>query len=223
MIKNIIFDAYGTLISTGTGSVDATKAIFSKYDLAEDADEIYKKWKKIHRENIFSLEEFITEEEIFVKDLEKMFELYGITGDPKTAIKPMLDSLVDRKLFEETESVIDKLSENYIIAIGSTTDTAHLLHNIEGTSLERINPIFTSEILRCYKPNVKFYSEILHRTKWKAEECLFVGDSLDDDVIGPMKEGMAVVLIDRKKQYASVPEGAKRIKSLTELCGIIND
>ena len=113
MIKNIIFDAYGTLISTGTGSVDATKAIFSKYDLAEDADEIYKKWKKIHKENIFSLEEFITEEEIFVKDLEKLFDLYGITDNPKTEIKPMLDSLVDRKLFEETESVINKLSEDY--------------------------------------------------------------------------------------------------------------
>ncbi|SFU75234.1 HAD family hydrolase [Butyrivibrio sp. M55] len=223
MIKNIIFDVYGTLISTGTGSVDATKAIFSKYNIVEDADEIYKKWKKIHKENIFSLEEFITEEEIFIKDLEKLFDLYGITDNPRTAIKPMLDSLVDRKLFEETESVINKLSEDYNIAIGSTTDTNPLMHNIEGTSLQRINPIFTSEMLRVYKPNARFYLEILNRTKWKAEECLFVGDSLDDDVIGPMKVGMKPILIDRKKRYVSIPEGVRKIKSLTELCVSLKD
>ena len=33
IIKNIIFDVYGTLISTGTGSVDATRKIFEKYNL----------------------------------------------------------------------------------------------------------------------------------------------------------------------------------------------
>lgn len=29
MIKTIIFDAYGTLVSTGTGSIDAVKKILS--------------------------------------------------------------------------------------------------------------------------------------------------------------------------------------------------
>ena len=43
MIKNIIFDVYGTLICTGSGSVDATEKIFRKYKLEDTCQEIYKK------------------------------------------------------------------------------------------------------------------------------------------------------------------------------------
>ena len=45
MIKNIIFDVYGTLVSTGTGSLEATDKIFNKYHLKQSTKEIYERWK----------------------------------------------------------------------------------------------------------------------------------------------------------------------------------
>lgn len=113
MIENIIFDVYGTLISTGTGSVDATDIVF------------------------------------------------------------------DRKS-------------------GSTTDNYPLMENIGNTILKKIPQIFTSESLRVYKPDKKFYREILYRTGWKPEECLFVGDSIEEDILGPKDAGMKTVFINRK-------------------------
>ena len=220
IIKNIIFDVYGTLISTGTGSVDATRKIFEKYNLDEDEKDIYKKWKSIHKKN--EIKNFISEKQIFTKDLEELFDIYGIKDNPKIEIKPMIDSMYDRKLFEETESAVDKLSEKYSIAIGSTTDTEPLLQNIKNTSLSKIQDIYTSENLGYYKPDQNFYKEILNRTNWKPEECVFVGDSLDDDIIGPINAGMSAILIDRKDRYDRWPEGVDKIHSLMEIDNVLN-
>ena len=109
MIKNIIFDVYGTLVSTGSGSVDATKIIFDKYNLDDSAEDIYRKWKEFHKEHINTLNEFIKEEEIFIKDLEKLFLLYGIEANPMVEVKPMLESLYNRKLFDDTAETINEL------------------------------------------------------------------------------------------------------------------
>ena len=194
-----------------------------KYNLEDSPVEIYRKWKEIHKKHINKLDEYQSEKEIFIKDLEELFFLYGIKDNPRVRIKPMLDSLYKRQLFEDTESVIKDLSRNYNIAIGSITDTEPLMHNIRDTYLFTIRNIFTSEYLKCYKPNKKFYSQILQLTNWKPEECVFVGDSMDDDVIGPLKVGMKPILIDRKDRYSEYHDGVKKIKTLLELKQAINE
>ena len=74
MVKNIIFDAYGTVLSTGGGSIEATQKILVNNGCKEDAGRVYRYWKKIHKEHIRSTKEFfLTEEEIFVKDLTVIF------------------------------------------------------------------------------------------------------------------------------------------------------
>ena len=56
MIKAIILDAYGTVFSTGTSSVDAVARILTlngRNDL--DPREVYFRLKELHRERIGSL------------------------------------------------------------------------------------------------------------------------------------------------------------------------
>ena len=74
MIKNLIFDVYGTLVTSGTGSVDATREIFKEFGMAEDAEKIYRRWKELHREH-YIRPEFKTERDIYVEDLGCLFEL----------------------------------------------------------------------------------------------------------------------------------------------------
>lgn len=198
MIENIIFDVYGTLISTGTGSVDATDIIFRKYELTDSTEEIYKHWKELHKIHMRYAGEFLTERDIFVEGLKQLFIEYKIHSDAKLEVKPMLDSLLHRKLFSDVDTVMERLLNTYNVAIGSTTDDHPLMENIENTILKKIPQIFTSELLRVYKPNEKFYREILNRTGWKSEECLFVGDSIEEDILGPKKAGMKTVFINRK-------------------------
>jgi len=51
MIKALIFDCYGTIISTGNGSVDAVKTILDSLKINIDPVLFYRDWKTIHKEN----------------------------------------------------------------------------------------------------------------------------------------------------------------------------
>ena len=220
-IKHVIFDVYGTLISTGTGSVDATRKIFENLNVSDPPELIYAEWKKKHKMNMQSLEEFACERDIFVMDLKQLFLEYGIDNSAEVCVKPMLDSLYNRSLFDDTEETIKYLLGKYNVAIGSTTDDDPLLSNMKGTILEDIPNVFTSENLMVYKPQKEFYQKILQATGWKAEECLFVGDSIDDDVNGPLKAGMNACLVDRKGRDVILDKNVLKICELRELCDIL--
>ena len=218
MIRNLVFDAYGTLISTGNGSVEATRRIFAPYSPGQTPEEIYKRWKALHKQNMRQRTGFLTEREIFIQDLGMLFDFYHIQADPVLEVRPMLESLYHRSLFPETREVIDRLSGKYGIVIGSTTDTAPLLHTLEAEALA-VSPVFTSESLRCYKPEKAFYDAILARMGWQADECCFIGDSIEDDVKGPMAAGMHAVLVDRHGRYKpeSPADPFHVVSSLSEL------
>lgn len=198
MIRCIIFDAYGTLISTGTGSLDAVKAILNGKDIAVTADEFYKRWKMYHKSNMKNAYGFICEREIFELDLKMLYEFYSINSDYKRDIRPMLDSLYNRKMFDETAKVLGTLLSEYEIAIASNTDTEPLMQNLEYNQL-KINNVFTSEVMKAYKPDKYFYEKILKELCCASDEVLFVGDSPQEDIIAPSGLGIKTVFIDRKK------------------------
>ncbi|MBO5338052.1 MAG: hypothetical protein J6A94_13090 [Lachnospiraceae bacterium] len=80
MKRLLIFDAYGTLISTGNGSIEATRKILSLQEKEIDAKAFYRDWKRIHRKHIDESIEttFMMEKDIFIKDLEVLYEQYQI-------------------------------------------------------------------------------------------------------------------------------------------------
>lgn len=61
-----------------------------------------------------------------------------------------------------------------------------------------LSGVYSSEKLACYKPNPQFYEKIIKDAQLVPEECLFVGDSIIDDVIGPKSSGMNTLLLNRK-------------------------
>ncbi len=222
MIRNILFDVYGTLISTGTGSIEATQKILINCNSDLDAKAFYKDWKKYHRKHIDELKEFATEEEIFIRDLDALFKQYKIDQNAKEQIKPMIDSLYDRKAFEDTIPALESL-QSYNLAIGSTSDTAPLQYNLELNQLP-VGQIFTSEMLKAYKPTAEFFTSILKQLGWNIEETVYVGDSLIDDIQGPKGIGMKAILLDRADKYrgqelSQNPDAI--INSLSELKTII--
>ena len=76
MIKAVVFDAYGTLISTGTGSLDAAQKILDLHGSVITAKAFYADWKKYHRQHMDSLTQFVPEETIFLWDLERLYTQY---------------------------------------------------------------------------------------------------------------------------------------------------
>jgi FMN phosphatase YigB (HAD superfamily) len=78
LIKGIIFDAYGTLINTGGGSVQAAQRILEKNKKDINAKIFYKKWKYYHKYHEDSLKYFAVEEDIFLMDLILLYQEYEI-------------------------------------------------------------------------------------------------------------------------------------------------
>ena len=218
MKRAIIFDVYGTLISAGNGSVTVAGEILKKINVDMEPKIFYKKWKEFHKQQMNEMQEFVTEEVVFEKNLKMLYEFYNLKGNYKEDVKIMIDTLDKRKAFDETNEVLNKLSEKYKIYVGSTTNTEPLMTNIKNNNM-KFDGIYTSESLKEYKPHKAFYTKILDDIKLKVEEVVFVGDSLVEDVKGPQSVGIYSVLLDRKGKYT---EEEKNVADavITDLTGL---
>lgn len=221
MKKLLIFDAYGTLLSTGRGSVAACEEILSLQEKSIDPVAFYTDWKKLHRAHIDECiaHGFLSEEEIFTRDLAALYETYGIDRPHRGDVQIMLRSLTGRRLFPEVKDTIIRLRKFARVVIGSTSDTAPLWENLRQNGLE-LDAVYTSESLRRYKPDPDFYRAILNAEDCVAKDAAFIGDSLTDDVMGPRAVGLTTILIDRADKYASLPKDKTphfRIAALDEV------
>ena len=203
MKKLLIFDAYGTLLSTGTGSLEATKKILALQKKELDATTFYKDWKKYHRKHLdeANASQFILEKDIFTKDLQVLYEQYQIQRPYEKDVEIMLESLIGRVVFPEVAEAIRELRKKYRVVIGSTTDTEPLLVNLKNNGLE-VDAVYTSEMIQKYKSAPMFYQYILQGEDYREEEAVFIGDSLIDDVEGPQSVGITAVLVDRDSKYS---------------------
>lgn len=220
MIKYIIFDAYGTLLSTGNGSVDAASKILEHKNINISPEAFYGEWKKLHRRHMENLTEFLNEESIFESDLKELYKIYGIEGDYKTDVFFMLNTLGRRKVFDEVNSVLKALSRSFVLCIGSVTDDEPLFKDLKNNDIP-IKNVFTSESLKIYKPKKEFYERILDALNADADEVLFVGDSLTDDVFGPQQMGIQACWVNRKN--ADLPDTITpdyTIHNLSELLSV---
>lgn len=198
MKRAILFDVYGTLISTGNGSVNAVRRILEKNRVQGiSPEEFYSDWKKLHKERMMQ-DSFSTEMQIFLEDLKELYERYSIKGDYIKDVEIMVESLYNRIPFPETKEAIESLKPNYEIVLASNTDRHPLLQNLEFNNLQ-FEQIYTSEDLHVYKPNSLFYKEILKRMGFDASEVVFVGDSIIEDVVAPKQLGITTVYVDRKE------------------------
>lgn len=217
MIKAIIFDGFSTLIETADTSVEATDRILKANNISHiTAREFYTVWKRFHRENIENSKEFITEAMSFTLSLDKTFKHFQINGDAQRDVELMLSIIGKRGLYGEVKEVISELRKKYLVCIGSNTDTSPLIETVTRNSLW-VDYIYTSEDLRVYKPNERFYRLILEDLGLAPSEVLFCGDSLIDDVFGPQQLGIKACHINRRNEKSQTISPDYELNSLEGL------
>ncbi len=83
MLRTVIPNAYGTVLWTGTGSVDAMARILSLNGKAGlDPQEVYNRFKKIHEVQKAGLTSFLTEAELCGLEMARLSREYGFIRDP---------------------------------------------------------------------------------------------------------------------------------------------
>ena len=203
----------------------ACEQILARQDKIIDPVAFYADWKKLHRAHIDQsiASGFVTEAEIFIHDLAVLYQMYGIDRPHTEDVAIMLRSLYGRVAFPDVLPTIQALRAYFRVVIGSTSDTAPLLDNLRENALDT-DAVYTSESLRAYKPDPAFYRAILAAENCRAEDAIFIGDSLLDDVAGPRACGIATVLVDRAGKFASLTEDKQadfRIHSLDEISPLL--
>ena len=214
MIKHIIFDAFGTLFLVEKGaSANAVLKHLNAFGHHPDADAFHTEWKSFYRKHTASFP-FQTEREIFTARIRHFCKQYQVPGNAKKAAADMLAAAGKRPAYPDVKPVLDAIKGQYRLHIASNTDNDVLQSVMHNQQIE-VDHVFTSETFRCYKPSPSFYDQLLHQIHALPEECLFIGDSLEEDVLAPAAHGMKSLYLCRTA--SSVSANICSLSSLLEL------
>jgi len=220
MINTVIFDAFGTLFKVEKGA--SAKLIIGNIlsaGVEVDQTQFLAEWKSFYKNYTAPNVDFMTERNIFISRIQMFYNKYNISRNAVVDTDYMLAAAFERKTFDEVTEVIAELRNKYKVYIGSNTDN-DVLDAVMKKNEVKVDKIYTSENLRCYKPNPTFFRKILEEHELKPENVIFVGDSVSDDILGPKALGIKTVLIDREKSGVCAGQDYT-IDNLRELINIL--
>ncbi len=110
----------------------------------------------------------------------------------------------------------DLMRQGYVVGLISNFDL-RVMPLLDNLGLSRLlDSVTVPATAHAAKPDPAIFSSALARHSLTADESVYVGDSLSDDVEGARRAGLRPILIDRKDRYPGYSD-APRITSLAEL------
>ena len=196
-MRAIIFDAFGTLFKvTSGGSAKTIMKNITDCGIVLDEKAFLEEWKSYYKKHTSDDYNFMTERDIFISRIQMFYDRYHVKRNAENDADSLLVTAFAREAYPETKDVLHDLMENYLVFIGSNTDN-DVLECVMQNNNVTVHKVYTSENLKCYKPSGHFFTQILDDSALSANEVLFVGDSVTDDIMGPKAIGIKTVWIDR--------------------------
>jgi len=196
VLKAVILDAYGTLLDTGDASVRATAEILRRHGVDLPPREIYATWKRHLRALRVAGGDFRTEAALFEESLRLACAAHGLPAGVTDDVGVMLATWGTRSAFPDAAESVARLRTRWKVFVASNSDDAPLRADLARNGLA-VDRVFSSENLRCYKPDPSFYRAVLHAIGVDPADAVSVGDSEEDDVEGPRRIGLAGIRLDR--------------------------
>ena len=199
MVKAVIFDIDNTLYSYDDAHAVAWEALcaYAKEQLFMDAEEF------LHRHNAAQT---IVKQRLGTPcaALHNRQLRYQVLLEE--AGKPLRHAMAMNALYWRTliaaarptpgilECLRDLKGASYILGIGTDMTLDYQLQKLAALDmLELFDFLVSSEEVNAEKPDSKLFACCAHKAGIAPEECLFVGDSLKKDVLGPQEAGMQAV------------------------------
>lgn len=208
MIKAVFFDLDGTLCDSDTAWDIAQREMFQllrKYypDVSEET--LTAAWRTIHQELFQQLNAGkCSMAEVRDSRFQCLFrELDLPTNSVMEEINDFFCSryLTSLRLYEDAEV----LEELHVSHIGIITNGAHDEHTDSQLSKvrhlglsKRIQSLTISGEIGVRKPNIEIFEVACERADVLPEEAIFVGDTVENDIVGANRAGMTSVFINRK-------------------------
>ena len=202
--KYLIFDMDDTLLDFYTAFSTAQGNIAEKLgiELSKEYYETDEKcgWRAWEEYRLDKTEEKDVQENYHVyyyqylrKHFEYLLEAYGKVCDVQELVDCYLKSISSSKEIKEPDalSVYTKLSKKYKLVLAT--------NGIERVQKERLfdflpytYKLYISEAIGLIKPTEDFYNYIMSDLKCRVDECLMIGDSITNDIVGAKSIGMNV-------------------------------
>jgi putative hydrolase of the HAD superfamily len=227
VVRAVILDWFGTLAEWPHGSISSYGSVFADHGHHVDPavfDRYHARWDGVdHSEHSTSRETYGAWSRQRLTDLAT--ECGVADGDKDVLVDALVAS--DRRtamvVYPEVPTVLTELRRRGL-AIGVCSnwgwDLEAALHATGVDAL--IDVAVTSARVGYRKPHAAMYESILGALGVAAPEAIFVGDSWEPDVLGPIGAGMRSVHVDRARRDGggSAPPlvtGAARVDDLRGL------
>ncbi len=206
-IKAVLFDLDGTLLKMDQNEFVKTYFKYLAKHLAPkgyEPDKLLKAfWAGVTA--MITNDGSVTNEEAFWEVFKKFY------GDKSLEDKPYIDEFYQNDFnqvqevcgfFKEAKDIIDLVKEKGKIAILATNPMfPHMATENRmrwaGLDAQDFAEYTTYEDCHYCKPNTKYYEELLDRHHLKPEECIMVGNDVDEDMIPTEKLGMQGFLLTK--------------------------
>lgn len=220
----IFFDIDDTLLDSEAAHRVALTKIISDYALKADPQKVFDPWIKItdHYLNLL-FRNLISLREQRAQRIKELFLICGKKISEEEAI-PVYSNyhrhfVASCKVFPETIPVLKKLQglRMGIISNGPTADQTKKL--VDNGLIGYFNPVIISEAVGHSKPQREIFNAALTAAGELPGDCIFIGDSYENDYIGGINAGIRTIWLDRKKTLASA--GCETIHCLSDLVSLL--
>jgi putative hydrolase of the HAD superfamily len=198
----ILFDFYGTLAeSDGTGLRVADVLTEHGYELPDDVARRY--WQD-GLDGIEHDEHSVSREHYVAWQTQRLRGLLGECGVGDAAAGVMIDRLHAQsarpkmRAYDDAAEVLASLrAEGVVVAVCSNWDW-DLAEAVEEAGLSaHVDVLISSAWVGARKPHSRIYVHALEELGLEPDEVLFVGDTWNCDVDGPLAHGMRPVYVRR--------------------------
>ncbi len=210
MIKAVFFDLDGTLCDSDTAWNIAQSETFQrlrKHYPHVSGKAITNAWTTVHQKLFQQLDAGkLSMAEVRDARFQCLFEELGLPADKvMEALSDFFCSryLTSLRLYEDV-TVLEKLHTYHV---GIITNGAHDEHTDSQLSKvrhlglsERIQSLTISGEIGVRKPKVEIFKLVCERADVLPEEAVYVGDSVQNDIVGANRAGMTSVFINRKSE-----------------------
>lgn len=131
------------------------------------------------------------------------------------------DAVVDPRAAEAVR-ILRHTQRAVVLACNTQRPIAHRRRTLTAAGLaDCFDALVLSSDIGVTKPNPRFYAAVVEAAGGAPETVLFVGDTLDKDVIGPRAFGMRAALVCAGPTPSDPPEGAPVVAHVAELPGLL--
>lgn len=123
------------------------------------------------------------------------------------------------------KKALEIVSAHYICCVASNAGDSNA--KIMELALKRADidqcfkHFFTSRELRASKPNLDFFNQIVNKLKFRPDECIFVGNDYEKDIVPAKAVGLYTVLFSEKSESGTFTDADYSIHSMNKLYEVI--